>query len=100
MFGWRGKSVSEKKKTIAAIEELVPGKNLIYRLPELYHGGIGAFAIIELSQDFPKKGRKFIISTDMADNGNPKGQKIRRWDTNKPKEIINWLKDKSATPFN
>jgi len=100
MLGWKSKSSSEKEKTLASIEELAPGKSLVYRLPELYHGGIGAFAVIDLNQDFPKNGRKFIISTDMADNGNPKGQKIRRWDTNKPKQIIDWLKDKSATPFN
>ncbi|MDQ1240336.1 MAG: hypothetical protein QG663_1747 [Thermodesulfobacteriota bacterium] len=100
MFGWKDKFFSEKKKASASIEELAPGKSLIYRLPEIYHGGIGAFAVIELNQDFPKNGRKYIISTDTAENGNPKGQKIRRWDTNKSKQIIDWLKDKNATPFN
>jgi hypothetical protein len=100
MFGWKSNSSSEKKKTIARMEELAPGKSLVYRLPEIYHGGIGAFAVIDLNPDFPRKGRKFVISSDKAENGNPKGQKIRHWDTNNPKQIIDWLKDKNATPFN
>jgi len=100
MFGWKSNSSSEKKKTIERMQGLTPGKSLIYRLPEIYHGGIGAFAVIDVNPDFPKKGRHFIISADKAENGTPRGQKIRHWDTNNPKQIIDWLKDKNATPFN
>lgn len=100
MFGLKDKFFSEKKKARALIEQLAPGESLIYRLPTIYHSAIGAFAVVELNQDFPKNGGKYIISTDMAENGNPKGKKMRRWDTNKTKRIIDWLKDKSATPFN
>ena len=100
MFGMKSKSVSKKKQAFAGIEQLVPGQSLIYRLAEVYHSGMGEFAVIERNQDVPGNGKKFVISTDKEENGSPKGQRIRRWDTNKTKDIVVWLKDKNATPFN
>ena len=100
MFGMKGKSTSKKKQAFAGIEQLVPGQSLTYRLAQIYHSGMGEFAVIERNQDVPDNGKKYIVSTDREENGSPKGQRIRRWDTNETKEVIGWLKDKNATPFN
>ncbi len=90
-----------KDKFISRIEQLAEGESLAYRLPEVYQSGIGEFAFIELNPDYPEKGKgkKYIVYTDKGENGKPKGQRVRFLDTNKPKNISEWLKDKNATPF-
>lgn len=44
-------------------------------------------------------GKKYIVYMDKGENGNPKGQRTRFLDTNKSRDISEWLKDKNATPF-
>jgi hypothetical protein len=54
--------------------------------------GRGAF-IVELNPNYPSKGKKYncysvnVLNMELA----PKGQKL--WDSNKPKDIANWVRD-------
>ncbi len=79
------------------MEGLALGQILIYKLPEIYWSGFAAFIMVEVNPSYPKKGRKYIASTDkMGDGGKPAGQKGRAFDSNKARDISSWIAEKSG----
>ena len=108
MFG-RNKEKKEKKekqlhpsevmRNLAAnqIEQLAPGRSLVYKLPEFYWSGFGAFLIIDANPDYPQKGRRYIMSTDKAtDDGKPAGRKYHEWDSNKVIDVAAWIANRDG----
>jgi len=88
-------AVGDSPKDIMAdqIEQLTPGQTLSYRLPETYGGGL---AVIELNPQYPKKGRKYILSTETIVDSKPTGKRRRLFDANKPKDIAGWILDRDG----
>jgi len=84
---------------IQEVEQLAPGQQLIYKLPELYASGFAAFLIAELNPSYPDKGKKYIYSTDKTLDGRPAGQKKRAWESDKPREYANWVVDRGGQRF-
>ncbi|MFH0845766.1 MAG: hypothetical protein V1930_09825 [Pseudomonadota bacterium] len=91
---------SPKEQMKKRIEDLTSGNSLIWKLPKIYWSGLGYFAIIELNDQYPKKGRKYTVSTDAMVEEKPAGQKIFRWDSNSPKDLIKWVIDKEGILMN
>jgi len=87
------------KQITSEVEQLSEGQTLIYKLPEFYWSGFAAFLIVELNPSYPEKGRKYIMSTDKANDGKPAGHKVRSWESNKPKDIADWIAPKSGVRF-
>lgn len=75
------------------VEQLSSGETLIYKLPEFYWAGFGAFCIVERN---PDSGRKYVLSTDKIEDGKPAGRKSRVWDSDKPKDVAGWILDKQG----
>ena len=80
-------------------EELAPGQSLIYKLPELYWSGFAAFLICELNPSYPKKGKKYVMSTDKIADGKPAGKKNRVCGANKPEDYAEWVADRNGERF-
>ncbi len=56
--------------------------------------GRGA-AVIELNPDYPgKKQRKYIVYTANVDGMELNGNKIKTFQSDKPKEIASWIKER------
>jgi len=56
--------------------------------------GRGA-ALIELNQEYPAKGhKKYIVSAVSVDGTEPAGKGIRMFDTNDPKYVARWVKER------
>jgi hypothetical protein len=53
--------------------------------------GRGA-AIVELNPDYPTKGKKYIVYTANVVGMEPVGKRHKLYDSNKPKEIAEWIK--------
>lgn len=87
-----------KKRRIAEeIEKLSPRQTLIYRLPELYWSSFAGFFIVEANPDYPQKGKRFLMSTDMAvEGGKPAGKKRHLWESDKPQQVADWVGDRDG----
>ncbi|GAI59065.1 unnamed protein product [marine sediment metagenome] len=81
------------KEVITQIEQLTLGQALSYRLLETYGGGL---AVIELNPQYPKKGRKYILSLEELVDGKPAGKRHRLWDSDKPKDLAGWILDQNG----
>ena len=77
----------EINRIAGEMEQLTPGQTLIYKLPEFYWSGLGAFLIAELNTLYPQKGRKYIMSRDDIADGKPAGKKARMFESNKPTDF-------------
>ena len=84
----KAKELSPKEIMINQIEQLSPGQSISYRLPEIRGGGL---AVVELNPQYPKKGKKFIVSTDKIVEGKPAGKRLRLFDSDKPKDLAGWI---------
>jgi len=87
----RSKKEMKKNRIISEVEQLAAGQSLIYKLPEFYWSGFGAFLIAELNPTHPEKGKKYILSSDKIADGKPAGAKNRARDTDKPKDYADWV---------
>ena len=83
-------------RIVGEVEQLSPGQNLTYKLPEFYWGGWAAFLICDLNPSYPEKGKKYILSTDKIADGKPAGAKNRLMDTNHPKDFAEWVAQRNG----
>lgn len=91
------KKLSPKEILINQIEQLASDQIICYKLGETYGGDL---VITELSTSYPEKGQKYIISLDKVVDGKPAGNKRRLWQSNKPRDIANWIYARAGVPFN
>jgi hypothetical protein len=100
---WKSKGKGETEKLMARIvgevEQLTPGQSLIYKLPE-YYWSFAAFLICDINPEFPKKGKKYVLSTDSAVDGKPAGQKKRISEEKKAEEFADWVAQREGQRFN
>lgn len=85
--------------TTGRIETMEPGERLTYQLGKVYWSGLGGFAIIERNSEYPRRGKKFLISTDRILDGKPSGRPSRLWTSNKAREVALWVLDKAGMPY-
>ncbi len=78
------------------VEQLTQGQSLIYKLPEFYWSGFAAFLVAEPNPTYPQKGKKFTMHTDRIVDGKPAGNKGTIWQSDKPREIAQWMADRDA----
>jgi len=70
----KAKELSPKKDVITnQIERLGAGQTLRYRVPEEWGGDL---VVIELNPQYPKKGRKYMLSTEKLVDGKPAGKEL------------------------
>ena len=92
----KAKKLSPKEIMSNQIEQLSPGQTLSYRLPETYGGGL---VIVELNPQYPKKGRKYVLSTEKLVDGKPAGERCHFLDYDKPKDLSNWVLERQGKLF-
>ncbi|MFH1169900.1 MAG: hypothetical protein V1691_04305 [Chloroflexota bacterium] len=88
---------SSKETMINNLEQLTPGDEVSYRLPE-GHGS--QVAIVEFNTSYPWKGEKYILSTQEVTEGKAAGDKSRVMETNEPKAIAEWLSKRKCKLIN
>lgn len=55
--------------------------------------------IVELNPGFPgKKQKKYNVHTAAVEGTEPKGKGQKLWDSDKPKDIAKWIKDRHYVP--
>ena len=60
--------------------------------------GRGA-AVVELNPNYPgKKQKKYIVYTDDVDGTQLLGKRQKAFDTDKPKDVVNWIKERHYKP--
>ena len=96
----KGKILTPRRMIAHDVEKIHDGECLTYQLPKVYWGGLGGYALVELNSEYPKKGKKYIISVDNMGENKPAGKKKKLWVSNKPKEIAAWILEKGGTRLN
>ncbi len=92
----RMKAVSDKEAITAQISRLGDYSAIHY----VSEGWPGPFLIIvEINQDYPKKGKKYTISFDDLTDGCPAGNKLFIAQSNRPAQIARWLLGRKATLY-
>ena len=90
----------EIQQKVEALKE--PGETIFFYLSASpAHGGPldkGA-AVVELNPHYPeKKQKKYILYTANVDDTQPVGKGMKLFDSDKPKEIANWIKERHRLP--
>lgn len=90
------KQLSPKEQLTGKISQLAPGESVVYTLADTFGGGL---AIVELNTKFPGNGKKYVMVMETLVNGQPSGKKNVLWDSGNPKDMANWILDRSGRPF-
>jgi hypothetical protein len=99
------KEIEQKRKQedinriAGEIEQLTSGQTLIYKLPEFYWGGFGAFLIVELNSEYPKNGKKYHMSIDKGADGKPSSNRGLYLKSNDPKYFAKEILDRHAERY-
>ena len=94
---WRKKKTAHRPKKltqreiISHIEQLSSGESVSYRLPEVYGGQV---AVVEFNTEYPWRGNKYVLSTQMLEDGKPVGEKEKVLESNEAKDIAVWLSER------
>ena len=92
----KAKELSPKGIIINQIEQLGPGQSVRYRLPDTFGDGL---AVVELNPQYPKKGKKYIVSTEKLVDDKPAGHRSRLWDSNNAKDVAGWIMERKGDLF-
>jgi hypothetical protein len=89
----------EKLKTpkdllIEKLEQIAPGTEIAFRLPEMYGPEI---IVVAGNKDYPAKGHRFAVLGATPVDGKPGPKRNTIWEVSKPKPIADWLLMRSAT---
>ena len=88
------KRLSPKDAMAQQIDAMESGKELVFRLGQIY---VKPFITIAHNPQFPAKGKKYIVFQEAAGPDNkPGGKRGKFWDTNKTKEIASWVLDREG----
>lgn len=87
------KKATPKDLLTEQINAVEPGKELTYRLGEIY---VKPYITIVRNTE----GKKFTVYQDSKDAaGNPSGNRGKFWDTNEAKEISGWIIEREGTVY-
>ncbi|MDD4859477.1 MAG: hypothetical protein PHR56_04660 [Dehalococcoidales bacterium] len=95
-FGKGSNTVSPREELRLKVEALANGQAISYALPETFGGGL---AVVSLNAEYPTKGKKYVMSLEALDNGKPSGKRRYLWDSNKSKDLADWVMDRLGKPF-
>lgn len=89
----KAKKVTPKDLLIEQIDAIEPGKEITYKLGEIY---VKPY----ISVVHNAEGKKFTVYQDGKDAaGNPSGKRGHFWDTNQAKDIAGWLIERDGTVY-
>jgi hypothetical protein len=89
-----GKPKSPKELLIEKLENIAPGTEIAFHLPEMYGPEI---IVIAGNKDYPAKGHRFAVQGAAPVDGKPGPKRNTIWEVNKAKAIADWLMLRSAT---
>jgi hypothetical protein len=78
------------------IDQLTPGQQLLFRLPEIYGPEI---IIIDAIKDYQGKGPRFSMIASPPVDGKPGPTRNTMWQSSKAKAIADWLIMRSAQKY-
>ena len=90
------KQLSRKEQLTGRISQLIHGESVVYTLADTFGGGL---AMVEPNPEFPGSGKKYIMVMETLVNGQPSGKRHVLWDSGNPKDMANWILDRSGMPF-
>ena len=102
MFGKKSKEAGaakpKKPRDILTdeIDQLAPGQQMMFRLPELYGPEI---IIIDARKDYQGKGHRYAVIASPPVDGKPGPIRNTMWATSKPKAVADWLIVRSAQKY-
>jgi hypothetical protein len=80
----------------AKIEQIVAGQTLRFKIPETWGG---SFITVELNQQKPQTGRKYVLSMENAVHGMPGQKRTIMYVTDNPIEIATSVMDRNCELF-
>lgn len=77
-----------QKEIIGHIEALSSGESVNYRLPKAFGRQL---AMVEYNTQYPWRGSKYVLSTQMLEDGKPVREKEKVLESDEKKGIAAWL---------
>ena len=91
------KKVSPKDAMAHQIEAMESGKEIVFRLGEIY---VKPFITIGHNPEHPAKGKKYIVLQEAAGSDNrPGGKRGKFWETNNAKDIASWVLEREGHTY-
>lgn len=88
------KKVTPKDLMAQQLEAIEAGKDLTYKLGEIY---VKPYITVTKNADYPDRGKQFIVYQEgKAVDGSPSGNRGRFWETNSAGEIATWMMDREG----
>jgi hypothetical protein len=88
------KPKSPKELLIERLEQIAPGTEIAFHLPEMYGPEI---IVVAGNKDYPAKGHRFAVLSAAPVDGKPGPKRNTIWEVNKSKAVADWLAMRSAT---
>ena len=85
-----GEPSKPKEILINQIEQLAPAQEVGYCVRS-WAGDCRQVLFVKLNPQYPKKGQKYVMSRHGLVEGKLAGNRIFAWDSNKPKEVAEWV---------
>lgn len=91
------KKATPKDLLAQQMEQVEPGKEITYKLGEIY---VKPYITVHRNPEYPGTGKKFVVYQEAkASDGSPTGNRGRFWDTNNAVEIARWVLDREGKLF-
>ncbi|TFH34869.1 MAG: hypothetical protein E4G93_04635 [Dehalococcoidia bacterium] len=88
------KKLSPRDAMALQIEAVERGKEIVFRLGEIY---IKPFITVAHNTEYPVKGKKFVVFQEAAGaDNNPGGKRGKFWDTSNSKDIAKWVLEREG----
>jgi len=89
----KAKAQSPRDILTDKLDQLTPGQQIIFHLPEMYGPEI---IIVEAKKDYQGKGHRYGVIASTPVDGKPGPKRNTIWETGKPKAIADWLVVRNA----
>ena len=88
------KKVSPKALVAQQLEGIEAGKELTYKLADMY---VKPFITVTRNSAYPGSGKKLIVYQEGKEaDGTPSGNRARFWETNNSTEVAGWILDREG----
>jgi len=92
------KKLSPKDMMAQKMEELETGKELMFKLGQIY---VKPYITVLHNPEHPGKGKKFITYQDgVGSDGKPAGKRGQFWETDKSRDIASWIMEREGSIYN
>jgi len=86
--GGAGKPQSPRDLLIDKFEQLTPGQEIAFHLPEMYGPEI---IVVAANKDYPGKGHRYAVQSANPVDGRPGAKRNTIWEASKTRPIADWL---------